>query len=205
LDIDIKLPRRTGHQVYRENHEASFPEEFYRRTIYIPHLENMIHQMEVRFLPTEQLCLKLQYSIPAFVKRGSFVAVQDTLDMYSCDVDSSLSVLKAEYDRLMIKWSSVPNSKLPANILETLAVCEPFSFPNVHTLLHLFATLPVTTATTERSFPTLRRLPEYLRSNMGLDRLNGLAHLTINRDVTVDPEIVSDELSEKKRRLNFIF
>jgi len=28
LDIDIKLPRRTGHQVYRENHEASCPEEF---------------------------------------------------------------------------------------------------------------------------------------------------------------------------------
>jgi len=39
---------------------------------------------------------------------------------------------------------------------------------------------------------------------MGQDRLNGLAHLTINRDVTVDPEIVIDELSKKKRRLNFI-
>jgi len=49
----------------------------------------MIHQMEVRFLPTEQLCLKLQYLIPAFLKRCSFLALQDTLDMYSYDVDSS--------------------------------------------------------------------------------------------------------------------
>jgi len=146
LDIDIKLPRPTGHQVYRENHEASFPEEFYRRTVHTPHLENLIHQMEVRFLPTEQLCLKLQYLIPAFLKRGSFLALQDTLDMYSCDVDSSLSVLKAEYDRWMM-WSSVPNSKLPANILETLAVCKPSSFPNIHTLLPLFGTLPVNSNT----------------------------------------------------------
>jgi len=115
LDIDIKLPPRTGHQIYRENHEASSPEEFYR-TVYVPHLENMIHQMEVRFLPTEQLCLKLQYLIPAFLKHGSFFTLQNTLDMCTYDVDSSLSVLKAEYERWMIKWSSVPNSKLPVKI-----------------------------------------------------------------------------------------
>jgi len=39
---------------------------------------------------------------------------------------------------------------------------------------------------------------------MGQDRPNGLAHLTINRDVTAVPEIVIDELSKKKRRLNFV-
>jgi len=32
---------------------------------------------------------------------------------------------------------------------------------------------------------------------MGQDRLNGFAHLIINRDVTVDPEIVIDVLSKK--------
>jgi len=33
--------------------------------------------------------------------------------------------------------------------------------------MHLFATLPVTTATNERSFSTLQRLTAYLRSTMG--------------------------------------
>jgi len=33
--------------------------------------------------------------------------------------------------------------------------------------LHLFATLPVTTATNERSFSTFQRLLAYLRSIMG--------------------------------------
>jgi len=32
----------------------------------------------------------------------------------------------------------------------------------------------------------------------------GGANLTINRDVTVYPEMVIDDLSKKKRRLNFI-
>jgi len=51
------------------------------------------------------------------------------------------------------------------NLIETLANCVFFS--NIHTLLHLFATLPVTTATNERSFSTFQRLLAYLRSTMG--------------------------------------
>ncbi|KAG0430646.1 hypothetical protein HPB47_022499 [Ixodes persulcatus] len=47
-------------------------------------------------------------------------------------------------------------------------------FPNVHTLLKILATLPVTTATVERSFSTLRRLKTYLRNRTAEDRLNGL-------------------------------
>jgi len=51
------------------------------------------------------------------------------------------------------------------NLTETLANCVFFS--NIHALLHLFATLPVTAATNERSFSTLQRLLSYLRSTMG--------------------------------------
>jgi len=37
--------------------------------------------------------------------------------------------------------------------------------------LHLFATLPVTAATNERSFSTLQQLLAYLRSTMGQNQL----------------------------------
>lgn len=30
LDISLALPRRTGKQIYRSNHNAATPEEFYR-------------------------------------------------------------------------------------------------------------------------------------------------------------------------------
>jgi len=51
------------------------------------------------------------------------------------------------------------------NLTETLASCVFFS--NIHTLLHLLATLQVTTATNERSFSTLKRLLAYLCSTVG--------------------------------------
>jgi len=49
--------------------------------------------------------------------------------------------------------------------METLVNCVFFS--NIHTLLHLFATFPVTTATNERSFSKLQWLLAYLYSTMG--------------------------------------
>jgi len=51
------------------------------------------------------------------------------------------------------------------NVIETLANC--FFFSNIHTLLHLFTTLPVTIATNERSFSPLQWVLTYQRSNMG--------------------------------------
>ena len=42
-------------------------------------------------------------------------------------------------------------------------------------------TLLMTTATGERSFSVLKYLKNYLRSKMGEERLNGLAHMRINR------------------------
>jgi len=39
---------------------------------------------------------------------------------------------------------------------------------------------------------------------MGESRLHGLAQMSINRDLPIDPEKVVDELAKKKRRVNFI-
>ncbi|ELT92905.1 hypothetical protein CAPTEDRAFT_59361, partial [Capitella teleta] len=64
-------------------------------------------------------------------------------------------------------------------------------------LLRIFITWPVTTATGERSFSSLKYIKSYLRSTMGEDRLNGLAHLFINRDIRIDPAAVIDEFAKK--------
>jgi hypothetical protein len=78
-------------------------------------------------------------------------------------------------------------------------------FPNITTLMKIFATLPVSTATAERSFSTLRRLKTYLRTSMGEDRLNGLALMSIHRNIAgnIDPLDVIDRLA-KPRRLDIV-
>lgn len=94
-------------------------------------------------------------------------------------------------------------------LLSTVVFVRPDSgcrllFPQIHILLQLLLTLPLTSATAERSFSTLRRLKSYLRSTIGQSRLNGLAQMSINRDLPIDAEDVLNELVKKKRRLNFL-
>jgi hypothetical protein len=90
------------------------------------------------------------------------------------------------------------------NAREALAACNPITFPAIHCLLHILVTLPVTTASTERSFSTLRRLKTYVRNTTSEERLNGLALLQIHRDLRVAVEEVLDELAKKTRRLGLV-
>ncbi|ESN97845.1 hypothetical protein HELRODRAFT_153366, partial [Helobdella robusta] len=59
-------------------------------------------------------------------------------------------------------------------------------FPNVKTLLRILATLPVSTATAERSFSSMKRIKSYLRNSTSAKRLNGLAPLSIHKEITVN-------------------
>ena len=56
--------------------------------------------------------------------------------------------------------------------------------PTVHQLLRLYLTLPITSATSERTFSALRRLLTYLRSKMTEKRLNNCLLLHIHKDFT---------------------
>lgn len=51
-------------------------------------------------------------------------------------------------------------------------------------LLEIALSWPITTASAERSFSTLRRLKTYLRSTMKEDRLRGLALMAIEQEIT---------------------
>jgi hAT family C-terminal dimerisation region len=102
----------------------------------------------------------------------------------------------------------VAEAARPADVMSTLDMCLNLLvvFPNITTLLKIFATLPVSTATAERSFSTLRRLKTYLRTSMGSERLNGLALRSIHRQISgnIDPLDVLDGLAKKPRRLDII-
>ena len=73
-----------------------------------------------------------------------------------------------------------------------------------HTVTAIVCTIPVTTATGERTFSALKYRNNYLRSTMGEQRLNGLAHLFINRDIELDYNLVIDEFGKGNRRLKFV-
>ena len=93
----------------------------------------------------------------------------------------------------------------PDNVLDALAIVSQLgTYPALSVLLRIFATLPVTTATGERSFSALKYIKNYLRSTMTDERLNGLANLYINRDIEADYDSVIDECGKHNRRLSFV-
>ena len=56
-------------------------------------------------------------------------------------------------------------------------------FCEVDKLLRIYLTIPITTATAERSFSALRRIKTYLRSTMSEERLNNTMLLHVHKDL----------------------
>ena len=95
--------------------------------------------------------------------------------------------------------------KRPDRVIDVLCVgVDLGTYPALTIMLQIFATIPVTTATGERSFSALKYIKNYLRSTMGEQRLNGLAHMYINRDIDIDYDLVIDEFGHNNRRLKFV-
>ena len=78
--------------------------------------------------------------------------------------------------------------------------------PEVHNLLRLYLTIPITSATSERSFSALKRVLTYLRSTMTEERLNHCLLLHIHKNVTdtLDiKEIAKDFINTNSERLSY--
>ena len=76
-------------------------------------------------------------------------------------------------------------------------------YPNLHVLLRICATIPVTLCECERSGSVLKRLNTYLRASMGRTRLRALAFLHINYDVNID-HVINVFAAKKERAFEFV-
>ena len=63
--------------------------------------------------------------------------------------------------------------------------------PAVHKLLRLYLTIPITSATAERTFSALKRLSTYLRSTMTEKRLNNCLMLHVHKEFTDSLDSIS--------------
>ena len=73
-------------------------------------------------------------------------------------------------------------------------------FPNVYVVLKIVNTIPVTTATIERSNSALKYVKTALRSTMGQERLNSLLLLFIHKDIPLDYEVIINSFASKHPR-----
>ena len=90
--------------------------------------------------------------------------------------------------------------EIPDKISRTLKVIHKESFPNIFTVLQILATIPVTSCSCERSISCLRYLKIYLKSTIGVGRLNDLALMHAHRDISIDLGEIIDLFAVRQPR-----
>jgi hypothetical protein len=190
----LVIPRICKLQTRRNNVPHDSPEEYYRRSVFLPFVDHVCSELCNRFG---------DHSVPiAFgfreLLRGPQVdknVVLESSKVFGGDVNEVL--LSAELDRWKL---SAPTF---CSISDALRFSESRHLPNIHTLLLILLTVPVTNAEAERSFSTLKRLKTYLRNTIGQDRLNGLALMCVHNEMDININTVIEKFSQKNRRLMF--
>ena len=182
-----QLPRRCAVQRGRSNTPADTPEEYYRRTVSIPFLDNLLSHLESCFSNIQQKSIEGMKIVPSVFMDKTMPACtsQDLSDTYGEDLPSP-GFLESELDLWKHKWQSTSSQQLPDTPADALLYASKNMYPNIHTILRLICTLPVTSCECERSVSVLRRLKTYLRSTMGQDRLSGQALMHIHYWMQID-------------------
>jgi hypothetical protein len=156
-----------------------------------------------RFQSASAKALSLSALIPAFCTDAPFENLRETINMYAHFLPGNVDSIETEYLRWQSHWRRHAVHQRPTVVLEALKSAVSLStYPCIDILLRIFATLPVTTASSERSFSALKYLKNYLRSTMGENRLNGLALVYIHRDMPLNYNDVIDEFSKNSRRID---
>ena len=172
-------------------------------------MDHLINELNTRFDDaSSQNIIELMGLLPSSIlSKGSAYCYSqkdfaNVLELYQDDLPSSIS-FETEIDLWQCKWKSEPQLAIELSTPEkALTNSDSDFFPNIHTLLKIMATLPVTSCECERSFSMLKLVKSPLRSTMKQDRLNGLAMLYYHQDIELSPEEVVDKFAHcHKRRI----
>ena len=147
--------------------------------------------------------LNLQYFLPSNVELLSFDSVSPALSKYKLfydEIDEYVVESEIERWKITVQQHNLKEKSL-SDLLKKMSADTIFqlSYPTVLKSLKLLATLPVTTATAERSFSTMNRILTDLRISMNVDRLSALALLSSHSNLAqaIDLDKVIDLFAEK--------
>lgn len=212
LDTEIKVPRISKKQKQRENYPTDDAEAYYRQSIYVQLFDNIIVDLKSRFSDENLDLFHLSVLFPNSSVLANETALKDAVKQiakkYSTFFEMSEGVLEkrilSELDMWKLKWER-ENYDSSYTVINLLKACDEDIYPVLHVLLTIFATIPCSAATCERSFSALKRLKTWLRSTMKEERLNGLALLHVHNDIKLDLDAIIDRYAKThKHRLEFI-
>ena len=184
------------------------PKNKFKAEFFYALIDRFSSQIQERFSDLHAIASKFNVLYP-----NEFLTMSDSsfehelsalADMYNEDVDmddvlSEFNVLRKQQE-LVADIDLTPQGVFKRLISSGLQI----AYPNVCTLYRIFLTLPITSATVERSMSKLKLIKNYLRSTMADDRLTALALISIEKDLATTlnyQETISTFASMKERRM----
>ena len=179
---------------------------YWQRAVYFPLVDHLDQELNDRLLSQENRFLG-QYLVPAKLNASNSGKQDKLYETYKTDLSK-----KRDFDNEILRWQtkwSHSTDEKQVTLAETLQHANPDLYPDVDTIITILLTMPVSTATPERS---LARCAEWRRtyvprsSTMKTERIASLVLMHAYRDVTIDAEAMIREFCAKKnRRLAFEF
>ena len=217
LEMEIELVFQEKRKIFRkkqfgntsENVVTLLAEEYFRIEYFLFIVDLAISSIKSRFEQCKiyenifgfLLCFKKLKSLD-----------DDSLKSYCLNLETFLKHdLFSDIDGLdLFQELTVLRKVLQSEIntpVETLTYIKRLDcFPNACIAFRILLTIPVTVASAERSFSKLKLIKSYLRSTMLQERLNGLAILSIEKDILTKLEyknLINIFASQKARKISF--
>jgi hypothetical protein len=176
------------------------------RREYYKAIDAIVESLETRFEQTDLLPMLKINEVLINCANGS---PPSQLEKDFCHFDEliNLNELKAELSELpvYIKLFNQESSCKLKRITMVSTICDVMNAkasikticPNLHSLLILYHSFALSSATAERTFSVMRRVKSYLRTTMSANSLNNFMFATIHKDLM-------DEISVKKVAEEFI-
>jgi len=201
VEVKEEAPRCAGKMQHRQNAPAETPKMYYQRNLTIPLLDHLLSELNSRFTELSKRIAAMMHIIPAvhIQLNSSMDKLKDVLKPYYDDLPSTGSV-DAEVHTWITKWKDVAPDNRPDTAGKTLKQTDRSFFPNIHRLLQIICTLPVTSCECERSISALRLLKTYLRTTMEEERMNGLLLMHIHYTMSMDTDAIIDEFARRNPR-----
>lgn len=209
VDVEPTMARNVGQQRNRANAPAQTVSQFWKVNMYLPFVDHLLTELEDRLLQSSDR-FKAQWLIPANVQQSRLPDEQclEIFEAFSSNLDVDQVTFMRECSKWRTWWTdpSLADTRplAPSDLPSSLQLAE--TYPCITTVFTLLLIIPVSTATAERSFSTMRRVKTYLRSTMGTQRLSGLGLMNVYREREILAERVVDTFANKKdRRLALLF
>jgi hypothetical protein len=145
--FELQQPRITRCQVNRNNVEVATPEDYYRVTLYNEFISHVVSELEERFVRAPVHGIKLLQLLPSeCCKRQPDEPIPEEISEAVCFYEQdlpSVAMFPTEYRMWVQKWKT-EDSVVPVKLIDAFCACHSMTFPNLHVLLQLALTLPIT-------------------------------------------------------------